>query len=158
MARDVWEKPVDIKKKIRIMGHHHLCLVGWSRLIQNEQFRQAYERIIDDLSSAPDSIVETIFGYDIFCYVCPYWDDEDGRCSTGWQDKITKDAAVRELLGVHVGEQRTLEEMERLLAEKLTEEKFAQLCGPGSEWVCEQYELGLCMEGLRELKHKYGME
>jgi len=155
MAHEVWEKPVDMGKKIRIMGHHHLCLVGWSRLVQADQFRKAYEKIIDDMSSAPDAIVETIFGYDIFCYVCPYWDDTEGRCSTGWRDKITKDAAVRELLGVHVGEERTLEEMERLLAENLTEEKFAELCGPDTEWTCEWYDSGLCVEGLRELKLRY---
>jgi len=155
MAREVWEKPVDLNKKLRIMGHHHLCLVGWNRLLNQDQFRMAYQRIIDDITAAPDAAVETIFGYDLFCYVCPYWDDAAGNCSTGWQNKITKDAAVRELLGVRVGEERTLKEMERLLAEKLTEERFAELCGPGTDWACEWYESGECLEGLRELKRKY---
>jgi hypothetical protein len=154
MLENLYEKPVNLKRRMSLMGHHHLCLLGFEGLREEPEFADAYKAFIDDLGDDPETVIETIYGYDLFCYVCPYWTDEEGRCSTGWVDKIEKDAEVRRLLGVRVGEEHTLEELQRLIATAIDEEKFAELCGPG-KFECAWYPLGHCLDGLRKLKKKY---
>lgn len=148
--------PVDFGKRIRLMGHHHLCMMGYERLSDEELFRGAFAPLIEGIEMAPKLIVESIFGYDVFCYDCPHWSDEEGRCATGWQDKISKDAAVLAMLGIQVGSQHTLSEVQELLAKKITASKLAELCGPG-EWECEWYGMGHCINGLKELKRRFGV-
>ena len=84
-------------------------------------------------SPEPDVIVDTIYGYDTFCYLCGYWSEEDGRCSTGWKNKISKDAAVLDHLGLKPGDQTRLEYLQRLLAEKVPYEQLEIFCGPGGK-------------------------
>lgn len=130
--------------------------MGYERLIKEEQFSGAYAPLIEGLRVEPDLVVESIFGYDFFCYDCPYWTDDEGRCVTGWQDKISKDAAGLDLLGIKVGAQHTLSELQELLARRITVQKFGELCGPG-EWECDWYPMGHCLSGLKELKHRFGL-
>jgi len=154
MAEQLWEKPVNLARKMSLMGHHHLCLLGFDALRNEPEFAGAYEAFIGDLSDDPNTVIETIYGYDVFCYVCPYWTDEEGRCTTGWLDKIEKDAEVRRLLDIHVGEEHTLEDIRRRLAHAIDEERFAELCGP-DRYECAWYPLGHCLDGLRKLREKY---
>ena len=148
--------PTDVGDKLRLMGHHHLCMMGGDALRAQPEFKEGYAPLLEKIDARPDVTVETIFGYDVFCYDCPYWSDDEGRCSTGWQDKISKDAAVLDILGIKVGEQHTLEQMEERIARNLTVERFHQLCGPG-EWECDFHPAGHCLDGLKALKRRYGV-
>ena len=149
--------PINLNQRIRIMGHHHLCAGAFEELFASTPFRLAYRNLVEELRPNPEIEVESIYGYDIFCYQCGYWDDEQGRCSTGWRNKISKDAAVLDYLGIKTGEVRTLEELQRLLAEKITPQKLYEFCGPG-EWKCENYVMGVCQRGYENLRRRFGIQ
>jgi len=85
--------PLDLNERIRIMGHHHLCTGAFEELFAFPLFRAGYHELVSRLQPSPDLLVESIYGYDLFCYQCSYWSEEEGRCVTGWKNKISKDAA-----------------------------------------------------------------
>ena len=149
--------PKDIAKRIRLMGHHHLCTAAFEELIAQPAFRLGYATLIDHLHPDPDLIIESIYGYDLFCYQCGYWSEDEGRCSTGWKNKITKDAAVLDHLGLIPGDQTRLEALQHLLAEKIPYEKLEYFCGPGGDWKCEFYALGVCQTAYARLRDKFGI-
>jgi LmbE family N-acetylglucosaminyl deacetylase len=148
--------PKDADKKIRLMGHHHLCAGAFEELFSSELFKEGYPDLVARLKPSPDVMVESIYGYDLFCYLCGYWSEEEGRCSTGWKNKITKDAAVLEHLGISTGQVTSLEELQRLLAEKIGPEDLDRFCGPG-DWKCEFHPLGLCQRGYEKLRKRFGI-
>jgi len=149
--------PTNLNQRIRLMGHHHLCAGAFEELFQSTPFRLAYAGLVERLQPTPGVEVESIFGYDLFCYQCGYWSQEEGRCSTGWMNKITKDAAVLDYLGLQTGDVQTLEELQRRLAEKITPKKLAEFCGPG-EWKCENYVMGVCQRGYANLRQRFGIQ
>ena len=148
--------PGNLRQRISIMGHHHLCAGAFDALLASTPFRLAYANLVENLHPEPETEVQTIFGYDVFCYECGYWSEEEGRCSTGWKNKISKDLAVLDYLGIEVGDMHTLEDLQRLLAEKITPEKLAYFCASG-EWKCESYLLGICQQGYASLRDRFGI-
>jgi len=146
--------PKDIHKKIRLMGHHHLCAGAFEELFQLPLFRLGYPELTSRLKASPDLLIESIYGYDIFCYQCGYWSEDEGRCITGWKNKISKDAAVLELLGIRTGETRRLEDLQKLLASKVSPADLEKFCGSG-EWKCEFYLLGICQKGFENLRKRF---
>ena len=149
--------PDDIDKKARLMGHHHLCAGAFAGLLAQPTFRLGYASLVDHLNPSPDMLVESIYGYDVFCYQCGYWSEEEGRCSTGWRNKIEKDAAVLRHLGLKPGDITRLEDLQRLLAEKVPYAKLEEFCGPSGQWKCEFYSLGVCQECYADLRQKFGL-
>ena len=149
--------PQDIAERVRLMGHHHLCAGAFEELIAQPTFRIGYASLVDHFHPDPDLVIESIYGYDLFCYQCGFWSEEEGRCSTGWKNKITKDAAVLDHLGLKHGDKTRLEELQRLLAEKVPYEKLEFFCGPGGDWKCEFYALGVCQKAYAGLRNKFGI-
>ena len=149
--------PQDVEKRAHLMGHHHLCAGAFEELIAQPTFRLGYAALVDRLKPNPNLVIESIYGYDLFCYQCSYWSEEEGRCSTGWKNKITKDAAVLDHLGLKPGDQTRLEDLQRLLAERVPYEKLEHFCGPGGEWKCEFYALGVCQKAYAGLRDKFGI-
>jgi len=147
----------DLGQRIRLMGHHHLCAGAFEELFAFPLFRAGYPELVTRLQPSPEALIESIYGYDVFCYQCGYWSEEEGRCSTGWKNKISKDAAVLEHLGLRTGQVTRLEDLQRLLAEKVTEADFERFCGPG-EWKCEFYLQGVCQKGYARLRKRFGIE
>lgn len=149
--------PVDIHERIRLMGHHHLCAGAFDELLKLPVFQLAYASLVEHLKPHPDLIVETVYGYGFFCYHCGYFSHEEGRCTTGWINKVTKDVAVLDHLGLKPGSQTRMEDLQKLLAEKVNYEKLEEFCGPGGEGKCEMYALGACQKAYANLREKYGI-
>ena len=149
--------PQDVNRRIRLMGHHHLCAGAFEELFGYPLFRAGYAELVSRMLPSPDLVVESIYGYDIFCYQCSYWSEEEGRCVTGWKNKITKDAAVLEHLGLRTGQETDFEDLQRLLAERVTPDDLERFCGPG-EWKCEFYVQGVCQKGYERLRRQFGIE
>lgn len=150
--------PSDFETHIHLMGHHHLCAGAFEALLAQPTFRLGYANLVDKLQPNPDLIVESIYGYDVFCYQCGYWSDEEGRCSTGWKNKISKDAAVLKQLELKPGKVTRLEDLQRLLAEKVPYDQLEYFCGPGGPWKCEFYALGVCQKSYTALREKFGIQ
>ena len=149
--------PVDIHERVRLMGHHHLCAGAFNELLNMPVFRLGYATLVEHLKPDPDLIVETVYGYGLFCYHCGYFSQEEGRCTTGWKNKIAKDVAVLDHLGLKHGSQTHLEDLQKLLAKKVPYEKLEEFCGPGGEGKCEFYALGVCQKAYAGLREKFGI-
>ena len=149
--------PENLNQRVGLMGHHHLCAGAFEELFQMPAFRAAYADLVERFQPSPGVQVETIFGYDLFCYLCEYWSNEEGRCSTGWKNKISKDAAVLDHLGLHPGQVTRLEDLQRLLAEKVSEADLKRFCSVG-EWKCEMYIIGACPKAYRQLRDRFGIQ
>jgi LmbE family N-acetylglucosaminyl deacetylase len=141
---------------IRLMGHHHLCAGAFEELFASPLFQAGYPDLVSRLQPSPEVLVESIYGYDLFCYLCSYWSEEEGRCVTGWQNKITKDAAVLSHLGLCTGQVTKLDDLQRRLAERVTPADLERFCGPG-EWKCEFYLHGICQQGYARLRERFGI-
>jgi transposase len=64
-------------------------------------------------------------------------------------------AAVLAHLGLQTGQVTRLEDLQRLLAERVTPADLERFCGPGSEWKCEFYLLGVCQRGYERLRERF---
>jgi LmbE family N-acetylglucosaminyl deacetylase len=149
--------PIDINKRIKLMGHHHLCAGAFDRLLSDPGFSGEYKALVSRLEPSPDLEIESIFGYDVFCYQCSYWSEEEGRCSTGWKNKISKDTAVLKHLGLRTGQVTPFHQLQRLLAEKIMPETLEYFCAAG-EWKCEFYILGVCQQAYSDLRKRFGIQ
>jgi len=149
--------PLDINQRIKLMGHHHLCAGAFDRLLSDPGFSAEYATLVSRLEPSPDLEVESIYGYDIFCYQCGYWSEAEGRCSTGWKNKISKDAAVLNHLGLRTGQVTPFNELQRLLAVKIMPETLERFCAEG-EWKCEFYILGVCQQAYADLRERFGIQ
>jgi len=149
--------PIDFYQRIKLMGHHHLCAGAFDRLLSDPGFSTEYASLVSRLKPSPDLEIETIYGYDIFCYQCGYWSEEEGRCSTGWRNKISKDRAVLQLLGLKTGQVTTFDQLQRRLAEEVMPTILANFCAAG-EWKCEFYILGVCQEAYADLRERYNIQ
>lgn len=149
--------PIDINKRIKLMGHHHLCTGAFDRLLSDPGFSAEYAALVSRLKPSPGLEIESIYGYDVFCYQCGYWSEEEGRCSTGWKNKISKDAAVLKHLGLQTGQVTPFDEMQRLLAEVIMPETLERFCAAG-EWKCEFYILGVCQQAYADLRERFGIQ
>lgn len=162
-AQETWPEeqleqifPSDIDRRIRLMGHHHLCAGAFEELVESTPFQLSYANLVERVHPSPDLEIESIYGYDIFCYQCGYWSEQEGRCSTGWKNKISKDAAVLKHLGIRPGEVHTLSELQRILAVKVGYADLEHFCGPG-EWKCEFYVTGACQRAYAKKRRELGI-
>jgi LmbE family N-acetylglucosaminyl deacetylase len=146
--------PENLNQRMSIMGHHHLCAGAFDGLLNSIPFRLSYPNLMERLKPSPDMEVQTIYGYDLFCYQCGYWSEEEGRCSTGWKNKVSKDAAVLDYLEIPTGTIQRLEDLQKILAKKITPEMLEHFCGSG-DWKCESFLLGICQKGYSSLREKY---
>jgi LmbE family N-acetylglucosaminyl deacetylase len=149
--------PVNVNQRLSLMGHHHLCAGAFDYLLKDPGFSAEYAEIVARVEARDDLEIESIYGYDLFCYQCGYWSEEEGRCSTGWKDKISKDAAVLAHLGLETGQVTHLEDLQRMLAQKVMPKDLENFCAYG-DWKCEFYILGACQKAYADLREQYSIE
>jgi len=142
--------------RLRLMGHHLLCMGSFEPLFKAApEFQADYTEFVKRVKLLPDLKIETIYGYDTVCYQCGMnWLREEGRCKTGWTNKISKDIAVLKHLGMRTGEVIRLEDLQRLLAEKVAPEDLQRFCEAG-EWKCPFYSLGVCQKAYAALRKQF---
>ncbi len=149
--------PADMTQRLHIMGHHHLCAGAFDLLLTDPGFAAEYAELVSRITPSPDLEIVSIYGYDVFCYQCGYWSEEEGRCSTGWKNKISKDAAVLHHLGLETGAITRLEDLQRLLAERVLPADLARFCA-ADDWKCEFYVLGVCQQAYANLRERFGID
>lgn len=91
-----------------------------------------------------------------FDYLSQYGPEEEGRCVAGWKNKIGKDAAVPEHIGLTTGQATRLSDLRGFPARRIGPEGLYWFCGHG-EWECEYHALDLCREGLAKLRRRLGI-
>ena len=149
--------PISVDQRLSLMGHHHLCAGAFETLLLDPGFSAEYAEIVARVRPKEDLEIESIYGYDLFCYQCGFWSEEEGRCSTGWKDKISKDSAVLKHLGLQTGQITLYPDLQRLLAEKIMPVDLEHFCAFG-DWKCEFYILGACQKAYADLRERFGIQ
>jgi len=124
-----------------------MCTLGFEGKGYSEAFVANYQRIADSLRLAPVAGGKTLIcvarNVDSICMPCPNRRDE--KCAT--EEKIQKlDQAHAQVLGLKAGDVLSWDEAQELIAARMTEEAFEQVCAP-----CSWKALGVCKTALKKV-------
>lgn len=112
---------------LKIRAHHLLCMQGYQGYGYSRDFKHNLEKIINYLSSNPNSQLETVADVDIICQKCPHL--ENGYCNRSSSPTIRDmDLKVLEKLGLKDG---AIEPAQKLLLKVTTWEShdLQSICG-----------------------------
>jgi len=129
-----------------------MCALGFEGKGYSPDFVKNFQKIVDQLNSEQrDQIeIEVVEGIDGICQPCP--NHQSGVCQT--EDKIKAfDERHAEVLSIKTGDTLTWEQAKKIIAEKMTLEKFHQACR-GCSWK----PLGICETHLKTLKKKWNSD
>ncbi|OAT85082.1 [Fe-S]-binding protein [Bacillus sp. MKU004] len=140
-----------VNRKLR--GHHLLCTHGFRGMGYSEGFVKVMSDITDDIRDEDsDFQVQVLQGFDDACQACPHRGRtacEKSEDSNG--HVLSMDGKVISHLGLTAGETYMKSDLVHLTVEKVNPDDLDYLC-EGCSWL----EYGVCKEGIRELKEKYG--
>lgn len=87
---------------LKIRAHHLLCIQGFQGYGYSRDFERNMERIVNFLTSNPNSPLELMVGADIICQKCPHL--ENGHCNRSSSSTIRDmDLKVLKKLGLKEG-------------------------------------------------------
>jgi uncharacterized protein len=137
----------------RLRGHHLLCVHGFRGMGYSPEFIEKMREVVEDIRDDSKQFkIQTVIDLDETCAVCPH--KGDGFCNADPNsDTHVKgmDARVLSHLGLqHQGEYDKAY-LVRLVAEKVNPEDLDWIC-EGCSWL----GYGVCKDGIRQLKQKYG--
>ncbi len=138
---------------VEFRPHHFLCTLGFEGKGYSEQFTQNYQDIADRLRAGDgsgDSIqIHVVAGSDAICGPCP--NRRDSVCSG--EEKIRRlDQAHSQALGIRPGDTLTWGDAKKLLAQKMSVEKFEAACAP-----CAWKAMGVCKAALLKVRAEHGV-
>lgn len=134
--------------KIRLRGHHLLCLLGYRGMGYSEAYAANMTRVHERLRTEPDTSVMLVEGPDDLCVCFPA--DQPYHCDNG--RVFSKDAFVLETLGLKTGETRTWADIAKRLAERVTPGDIPNMCA-----ACPWLHYGVCEEGVAILRDGGGL-
>lgn len=125
-----------VNKKMKIRGHHLLCMQLFKGEGYNDKFTEGMKSVIQK-TRASGTEVEIITKADVICKNCPNCIGEN-QCRLGTKDVDAKDKNVIEVLSLQ-GKTYSYNELRELLRKKMDEATFDRICG-----TCRWYKAGLC--------------
>jgi hypothetical protein len=128
---------------IKFRPHHFLCTLCFKGKGYSNAFVKNYQRLVSMLKTdaGDDAAIQVVFEADIICSPCPH--KRGTGCQT--QDKINLlDQKHAEALGLNENEIITWGEAKRRIQEKISLEKFNQICA-----ACEWKKYGICESVLK---------
>jgi len=131
--------------KLRMRGHHLLCVFGFRGLGYSEQFVQNMQGVVERFFSGGGAQVQLVTECDDICAACPRM--RGGRCVArrGGERRIrARDRAVLEAVGLAAGTRSHSSHVAALILQRIDEARLARLC-TGCSWL----PAGYCQEGLR---------
>jgi len=134
---------VDAEPRLRLRGHHLLCVFGFRGLGYSPGFVRNMRAVVDAFFGRRGARVEIAAGCDDICAACPH--ARDGVCARGGESVDVRDGAVLARLRLAVGDGRPAAGLARVVAARVAPEALGELCA-GCEWLTKGY----CAEGLRD--------
>jgi hypothetical protein len=132
-----------------LRAHHLICLLGFRGLGYSPEFLQDMTKIVFELLSCPETLIEVVYGPDDICTPCPFL--KDGGCHEEGthSEEITKkrDRAVMMRLGLVSGEKVTWYAVEQRIRSSISLQDLEQICQD-----CRWLPLGYCVAGLERLR------
>ncbi|GGI99813.1 hypothetical protein GCM10010885_06360 [Alicyclobacillus cellulosilyticus] len=135
-------------KRIRLRGHHLLCLLGYRGMGYSAAFTANMTRIHATLRRQPDTLVELVDGPDDLCDHFP--PDQPRHCEDGNVQR--RDAAVLAQSGLSPGDMRPWRELEVVLGARFVPADIPRLCS-----TCPWLPYGVCEDGLRRIRAGEGL-
>ena len=136
-----------------LRAHHMLCILGFRGRGYTRAFVENMSRIVDGLSSSPETAVEIVDHPDDICPPCPFI-KETGCSEKGPQseERVRKrDRDVLERLGLSPGASLPWSEVLNRIGDSISRDDIRELCHD-----CEWLSLGFCIEGLDNLREAQG--
>lgn len=131
---------------ITFRSHHFLCAFCFKGNGYSSAFTRNFENLMSQLNAehGDEIIIEVVDETDSICAPCPH---RQGKlCET--QEKILRlDRAHADVLGIQAGEKISWGDAKKRILERMTLEKFHQICEP-----CEWKKLGICESVLKDVK------
>lgn len=131
-----------------LRAHHLICLLGFRGLGYSPEFLQDMTKIVFELLSCPDTLIEVVYGPDDICAPCPFL--KGGGCHEEGphSEEIIKarDSAVMMRLGLVSGEKITWHAVEQRIRSSINLQDLEQICRD-----CKWLPLGYCAAGLKRL-------
>ena len=121
---------------MKLRPHHLLCTQGFSGKGYSHEFVANMHRIVTQLRTAPDTVVEVVFSTDDICECCPKMLGVD-KCEAN--DKVKHiDRKVMDHFGIEEKEY-IFGEIAPQIAAAITSEMMDDICG-----VCYWHPFGIC--------------
>jgi hypothetical protein len=132
-------------KSVKLRPHHLLCAVSFEGHGYSGPFVENFSKIVKQLRSNDETIVEIVGAIDDVCLPCPNRID-NSLCKD--QAKIQSlDQRHSNVLHVIPGDTFTWKEAKQKLIEKMTLEQFHKACD-GCSWK----PMGVCEKALKTLR------
>ncbi len=132
-----------------LRAHHLICLLGFRGLGYSPEFLQDMTKIVFELLSCPETLIEVVYGPDDICTPCPFL--KNGGCyeEGPHSEEIIKkrDRAVMMRLGLVSGEKVTWSAVEQRIRSLISLQDLEQICRD-----CRWLPLGYCVAGLERLR------
>ena len=134
--------------KFKIRPHHLLCILGYRGLGYNENFTSNMTKIVKDLRSNPNTIINVSPEADDICIACPY--NSKGICvKKPNSEEIVHnlDSEYLKLFQIPLKTPISIKYVWKNIVSSVSVEAMKNICKE-----CEWWSYGYCSEGLGKLK------
>lgn len=110
--------------KIRI--HHLLCLQGFQGYGYNDEFIKNMTKVVDFIKNNPDKSIKIVAECDSICSACPNKNKPTEKCIKKEEERIKKEKALAEFLGINLNEEYQISPLFNLVNKKIASKKTAR--------------------------------
>lgn len=132
-----------------LRAHHLICILGFRGLGYSKEYVANMSKIVGQLRSSPQTLIEIASRPDDICVPCPFL--KEGGChERGVESEEmvrNRDDAVLEKLNVLAGDMITWAEVENRIRSSISPEDLDRICHD-----CQWLPQGYCVAGLKRLR------
>ncbi|MBE0415527.1 MAG: DUF1284 domain-containing protein [Dehalococcoidia bacterium] len=135
---------------MKLRAHHLICIIGFRGLGYSKEYVDNMTKIVVQLRSSPETLIEIAGKPDDICSPCPFLGDK-GCQERGLESEEVvrnRDLAVTGRLNMVVGDRITWAEAEERIRSSISPEDLDKICQD-----CQWLPLGYCVAGLKRLKN-----
>jgi hypothetical protein len=132
-----------------LRAHHLLCTLGFRGLGYSKEYVDNMSRIVDQMRSSPEGLIEIVAEPDDICTPCPFLEEKGCQEKGPESEELVRrrDHTVMGMLNVVAGERITWAELKKRIRSSISPEDLEEICRD-----CQWLPQGYCMEGLKKLR------
>lgn len=134
---------------MKLRAHHLICILGFKGLGYSQEYVDNMTKIVGQLRSSPESLVEIASKPDDICAPCPFLGEKGCQERGPESEELVRnrDLAVMERLNIVAGDKIAWAEVKERIRSSISPEDLADIC-QDCQWLAQGY----CVEGLRGLR------
>lgn len=131
-----------------LRAHHLICILGFRGLGYSPDYVANMSRIVAQLRSSPQSLIEVVTKPDDICVPCPFLTEGGCRVQGPESEGIVRDRdlVVMARLGLVAGDKVTWPDAVARIRSSICPADLDEICGD-----CQWLPLGYCQEGLERV-------